>query len=94
MKGKKFNAAEKHFQEKELIWTRKLRKLEADYNIECSKVRERDIEILKLKDLLNDSNNIIKAISERLNMTPDEVRRIKTLDSTMDMLMLFKNNIY
>lgn len=81
MKGKKFNAAEKHFEEKCVIWRQKIRDVEREK-------REVLIENQNLKQRMKD----IEKENEYLREINDEIMKLKDM-STEDVKLLLNTRM-
>jgi hypothetical protein len=83
MKGKKFDAAEKHFQKKEEIYIKRIKALEA---LVLAKQQKEDAMAVEI-DALKEQNAILKVSNEKLmalcNLSPEDIQASIQKDKQM-----------
>lgn len=96
-KGKKFNAAEKHFEEKCIVWRQRIREAEQEKKevlLENFNLKQRMKEIENENERLRELNDEIMKLKE---MSPDDVkllldtrRHVKRIDDFMNAFQGYK----
>ena len=88
-KGKKFDAAEKHFEKQRVEWRQKIRALEAELQKETTKTRQLTETVQKLEKENEQLKQTNKQLMELKDLTPQQLQQLEESSKLAGSLNVF-----
>ena len=88
-KGKKFDAAEKHFEKQRIEWRQQIRKLEVQLQEEVTKTYQLAKTVQELKKENEQLKQVNQQLMELKDMTPEQLQQMKEKAKLAETLNVF-----